>query len=96
MNTTAYAIWRRNIMVWLALLALLLLTLGAAHLPLGAGHVTIGLGIALVKAGLVVMIFMELREAKPLIKLAAAAGVFWLVFMYALTFSDFLARLSNG
>jgi hypothetical protein len=39
---------------------------------------------------------MELRHAKPLVKLAAAAGVFWLIFMFALTFSDVFARLNNG
>ena len=96
MNGKTYAIWRRNILVWLALLALLLLTLGAAHLPLGAGNVAAGMGIALVKAGLVVMIFMELGRASPLIKLAAAAGVFWLIFMFALTLSDVFARMHNG
>lgn len=96
MNSSAYTIWRRNILVWLALLALLFLTLGAAYLPLGAGNVAVGLVIALGKAGLVAMIFMELHGASPLIKLAAAAGVFWLVFMFALTLSDVFARLNNG
>ena len=96
MNGTAYAIWRRNILVWLALLALLFLTLGAAYIPLGVGNVAVGLAIALVKASLVVLLFMELRHAKPLVKLAAAAGVFWLIFLFALTFSDVYARLNNG
>ena len=96
MKGETYAIWRRNILVWLALLALLFLTLGAAYLPLGAGNVAVGLAVALVKASLVVMIFMKLGSASPLIKLAAAAGVFWLVFMFALTLSDVVARMNNG
>lgn len=96
MSSKAYAIWRRNILVWLALLALLLLTLGAAHLSLGIGNVIAGLAIAMVKAGLVVVIFMGLRDATALIRLASAAGVFWLVFMFALTLSDVLSRLHNG
>ena len=95
MNTSAYAIWRRNILVWLALLALLLSTLGAAYLPLGAGNLVVGLAIAMTKAALVVALFMGLRRADTLIKLAASAGVFWLIFMFALTLSDVLARLAN-
>jgi cytochrome c oxidase subunit 4 len=95
MSTTAYAIWRRNILVWLALLLLLMLTFGVAHLSLGVGNVVAGLAIATIKAGLVIMIFMGLRSAKTLIKLASGAGIFWLIFMFALTLSDVLARLAN-
>jgi cytochrome c oxidase subunit IV len=95
MNTRTYAIWRRNILVWLALLLLLMLTFGVAHLSLGVGNVVAGLAIATIKAGLVVMIFMGLRSANGLIKLTAAAGVFWLIFLFALTLSDVLARLAN-
>lgn len=95
MSSSAYVIWRRNVLVWLALLILLVLTFGVAHLPLGAGNLVAGLAIAMIKAGLVVMIFMGLRSADKLIKLAAAAGVFWLVFMFALTLSDVLARMAN-
>jgi cytochrome c oxidase subunit IV len=96
MSTEAYAIWRRNILVWLALLVLLVLTFAAAHLPLGVGNVVVGLAIAIIKAGLVVMIFMGLRGADALIKLASAAGIFWVFFLFALTLSDVIARLSNS
>lgn len=95
MNASTYAIWRRNILVWLALLLLLMLTFGGAHLSLGVGNVVAGLAIATIKAGLVIMIFMGLRNAKTFIKLASAAGIFWLIFMFALTLSDVLARLAN-
>jgi len=96
MNTSAYAIWRRNILVWLALVVLLLSTLGAAYLPLGGGNLVVGVAIAATKAALVVALFMGLRQADTLIKLAAAAGIVWLTFMFALTLSDVLARLSNS
>jgi cytochrome c oxidase subunit IV len=95
MSSKAYAIWRRNVLVWLALLLLLVLTFSIAHLPLGTGNLVAGLAIATIKAGLVVMIFMGLRSANGLIKLTAAAGVFWLIFLFALTLSDVLARLAN-
>lgn len=96
MSSKAYGIWKRNILVWLALLLLLVLTFGVAHLSLGVGNVVAGLAIAMIKAGLVVMIFMGLRDATTLIRLASAAGIFWLVFMFALTLSDVLSRLHNG
>jgi cytochrome c oxidase subunit IV len=96
MKTSAYAIWRRNILVWAALLALLVLTFGVAHIPLGIGNLVTGLAIAAVKAGLVVTIFMGLRRADSLIRLASAAGAFWLIFLFALTLTDVIARLVNG
>jgi cytochrome c oxidase subunit 4 len=95
MSSKAYAIWKRNVLVWLALLILLILTFGVAHLSLGIGNVIGGLVIAMIKAALVVTIFMGLYNSHTLIKLAAAAGVFWLVFIFALTLSDVLARLAN-
>ena len=47
---TVFAIWRRNILVWLGLLALLGATFGAAHIPLGGFNVVIGLSVAAIKA----------------------------------------------
>ena len=35
---------------------------------------------------------MDLRNAKPLIRIVAAAGLFWTIFMFALTFNDYLSR----
>jgi len=96
MRAEISAIWRRNLLVWFALTCLLLITLGAAYLPLGAGNLVVGLAIATVKAALVVLLFMELFRAKALIRLAAAAGLFWLLFLFALTLSDVLARLHGG
>jgi cytochrome c oxidase subunit 4 len=95
-NETPYSIWRRNILVWLALLILLGITFGVAHIPLGAGNVVTGLVVASVKAALVVVVFMGLRRADALIRLAAAAGAFWLLFLFGLTLTDVLARLANG
>lgn len=90
MSTEAYAIWRRNGLVWLALLALLALTFGAAHLPLGAINVVIGLTIAGVKVALVALIFMGLDRSAALMRLAAAAGLLWLAILFMLTFADVL------
>jgi cytochrome c oxidase subunit 4 len=96
MRPEVVSIWRRNLLIWFALTCLLLITLGAAYIPLGAGNLVVGLVIAIMKASLVVTLFMELFRAKALIRLAAGAGLFWLVFLFALTLSDVLARLHGG
>jgi cytochrome c oxidase subunit 4 len=88
-------IWRRNLIVWLALMLLVALTLGLAFLPLGSFNLPIALAIAAAKALLVAFMFMELRLAKPFVFLAASAGVVWLLIMFTLTFSDLLWRFSQ-
>lgn len=91
MSTVAYAIWRKNGLVWLALLMLLVLTFGVAHLPLGDFNVVAGLAIAGIKAALVALIFMGLGRSASLVRLAAAAGLLWLVILFTLTLADVAA-----
>jgi cytochrome c oxidase subunit 4 len=92
----AGALWRRNLIIWAALLALLGLTFGAAYLPMGPFNTAVGLAIAAMKAGLVAVLFMNLRGSDALIRLAAGAGFFWIVVMFALTMTDILARYTSG
>ncbi len=89
-------LWRRNLRVWAALLVLLVLTCFAAYIPLGSFNVTAALLIAAAKASLVGLLFMNLRRSPALMRLAAAAGFFWLVVLFALTLSDFLTRPMFG
>jgi hypothetical protein len=35
---------------------------------------------------------MDLQNARMLIRTVAVAGLFWTVFMFALTFTDYLSR----
>lgn len=95
MTVDAHALWRRNLPIWAALVVLLGLTCGAAYLPLGPFNVALGLAIAAAKAGIVALLFMNLRRSTALIRLAAGAGFFWLLVLFALTLSDFLTRLSS-
>lgn len=96
MSTEAYTIWRKNGLVWGALLVLLALTLGAAHLPLGGFNVVIGLAIAGIKVALVALIFMGLGRSAALIRLAAAAGLLWLAILFMLTLADVLATRQSA
>ena len=77
---------------WLALLALLGLTLVLSYQPLGAFNGPIALGIASVKALVVAVVFMELRERRPLTIVIASAGFFWLAVLLWLAAIDFMTR----
>lgn len=92
----AAGLWGRNLLIWAALLALLAATCAMAYVPLGALNAPIGLAIAAVKAGLVGALFMSLLHSSSLIRLAAAAGFFWLLILFALSLSDFLMRPGGG
>lgn len=78
--------------VWLALMALLATTFATAFVPMGAFNSVVNLAIAVVKAALVAVFFMHLRRPDATLRLAAAAGLFWLGILFVLTFSDFLTR----
>jgi cytochrome c oxidase subunit IV len=91
MKPDVYAIWRRNGLVWLALLFLLALTFTIAHVPLGSLNVVAGLVIAAIKVAFVVVIFMGLGHSSALVRVAAAAGIFWLLILFVLTLTDVTA-----
>ena len=77
---------------WFALIALMLASLGSAYLPLGAWNMVAGLAIAALKSVLVAWLFMRLREAGPLIRLVAVAGLgAWFVLL-ALSGVDYETR----
>jgi len=77
---------------WLALMALLAVTLVTAYLPLGASTFALNLLIAAVMVVLLVIFLMDLRHSSVLLRIVALAGLFWVVLMFSLTFSDYLSR----
>jgi len=79
-------------LVWGALLLLLSLTWLVARLDFGRWNVVAALSIAVLKMFLVVSVFMHARESTKITWVFAAAGVFWLFLMMALTLSDYLSR----
>ena len=93
---TAAQLWRRNALVWAALMALLLLSFVLAYIPMGLVTPASGIVIAFIKAVLVVALFMELARSRAVDRLAAVAGMFFLVVMFALTLADVLWRLAIG
>jgi cytochrome c oxidase subunit 4 len=82
----------RYLVVFVALLVLTFTTYGIAYVPLGEWHVPVALGIAVVKATLVVLIFMHLSESTRLTWLVVASGLFTLALLIGLTLSDYWTR----
>lgn len=81
------------LLTWAALLALLAATLGLAYVPLPAPmNILVALGISVAKALLVLALFMKLCRAPALTRAAAAAGLFWLAVLFALSATDYLTR----
>ncbi|MBR0797404.1 hypothetical protein JQ615_18615 [Bradyrhizobium jicamae] len=66
--------------------------LAASYLPLGAGNFALGLVVAVVMAVALAVFLMDLRNATTLVRIVAMAGLFRRIFMFALTFSDYLSR----
>ncbi|CAO3426997.1 cytochrome C oxidase subunit IV family protein [Azospirillum endophyticum] len=78
---------------WAALVVLLAATLGLAYVPMpGPLNVAVALGISVAKALLVLALFMKLFRAPALTRAAAAAGLFWLAVLFALSATDYLTR----
>ena len=85
-------LWRGPLLAWVVLLFLAAISLGSAYLPLGAGNVTLNVVIAALMAIVLAIFMMDLRNAKTLIRIVAVTGLFWTIFMFTLTFSDYLSR----
>ncbi|MBV9127788.1 MAG: cytochrome C oxidase subunit IV family protein [Verrucomicrobia bacterium] len=75
-----------------ALFVLLGITVGANFLDLGSFNVVVALLIALIKAALIVLIFMEVRHRSPVLWMFVAAGFFWLLLMLMMTMADYSTR----
>jgi cytochrome c oxidase subunit IV len=85
-------IWLRPIAVLVALVVLGLGSLGSAYLPLNAFNTPLNLAIAGIMVTLLWLFLMDLTGSEVLIRLIAVAGVVWLSFMFALTFTDYFSR----
>ncbi|MDB5339596.1 MAG: caa(3)-type oxidase, subunit [Planctomycetaceae bacterium] len=81
-----------NIAVYAALLFLLAVTVWASRTDLGYWNFVAAAGIASLKASLIVLFFMRVYYAKPLIWLASGAGFVWLAILFNLVVSDYLTR----
>ena len=80
------------LLIWGGLLLLLGLTIGYAHLSGAPAKPWVMLGISATQAVLVALLFMQLRRAAAIVRIAALTGVVWASFLYLFAFADFLTR----
>jgi caa(3)-type oxidase subunit IV len=83
---------RTYYVVYGALLVLLVLTVAVAQFQLGVFGIVLALTIAIVKAVLVILYFMHLRDNSRLTWIFAGAGFVWLLLLFAFTMTDYLSR----
>jgi cytochrome c oxidase subunit 4 len=83
---------RSLVWAWIGLVLLLALTLGMAFVPLGAGNIAVALAIGAAKAAIVLLVFMELAPGHSLKLIFAGAGLFWLIILFGLSFTDYTTR----
>lgn len=72
---------RRYLYAWLALLALTGLSFGADRLHLGSLSTGVALGVALIKASIVLVVFMHLNREPFPIRFVAALNVAWVALL---------------
>jgi cytochrome c oxidase subunit IV len=82
--------------VFLALMFFTALTVFIAQFDLehiwGPLNIIVALTIAVIKATLVVLIFMHARWSSRLTQVIIVSGIFWLIILLAFTMSDYLTR----
>ncbi len=78
--------------VTIGLFVLLGLTVGAAYIHFGPLNTAIAMLISTAKAALIILFFMHVQKANPLLRVFAFAGFFWLLIMLTMTLSDYLTR----
>jgi len=84
---------RTLFIIYFSLIVLLILTAIGAKLPVSAGtHDFLAFGISIAKTALIVLIFMEVRYDKGVVRVFAGTGLVWLFLLFLLTLCDYLTR----
>jgi cytochrome c oxidase subunit 4 len=78
--------------VFLTLLVMTAITTLVSGIDLGPWNTVVALGIAVFKATLVILFFMHVKYSPQLTAVVIAGGIFWLLILLTLTFSDFATR----
>jgi cytochrome c oxidase subunit 4 len=78
--------------IYAVLMVCTYLTWQVAYFDLGLFNTVAALGIAAVKAVLVALFFMHVRDSPRLTSAVVIGSLFWLFILLALTMSDYLTR----
>jgi cytochrome c oxidase subunit IV len=81
------------LVIWVALMALMILTAGLSRIDLGEWSTVVAMTIAVIKALLVILFFMHVRyESQKIVWVMVLAGFFWLGINLALIMTDYMSR----
>lgn len=80
------------VVIYVVLMLLLGATVGITYLDVGPFNLIIALGIAVVKALLVTLYFMHVRQSSRLTWIVAASAYVWLGILFVLGLSDYVTR----
>jgi cytochrome c oxidase subunit 4 len=83
---------RTLVLIWVALMLLLAATVATTFSSLGSLKTMINLVIAGAKSGLILWVYMHLREQGGLNRVAALAAVAWLLILLSMTLIDLGTR----
>ena len=83
---------RVYVTIWALLLVFTAITVVVAGIDLGIMNVVVMLGIAVTKAVLVILYFMDIRDASRLTRLVVVSGFVWFAIMVLFTMTDVLTR----
>jgi len=78
--------------IFLTLIVFTGLTVFAAFQDLGGFNAPVALIIATIKAILVILFFMHVKDSSRLTKITVTAAIFWLGLLLVLTMTDYLTR----
>ena len=82
------------VLAWLVLLLLAGISMLSAFLGLGVWGPVVQFGIAAIQVSIIAILFMRLKGPPSLKWVFAGAGIFWLMFLFGLSMTDYTTR--NG
>ena len=79
--------------IFAALMVLLILTVGAAYIPFPGGlNIVVAMTIAVLKAMLIVLFFMHVRDSDKVTWVFASSAIIWMLILFTLTLTDYRSR----
>lgn len=82
------------IAIWMILMCLTVITALVAFVDLGPFNTVVALVIATLKALLVVLVFMHVKDSsEKLTKVVIVSALFWLFILLALSMADYATRV---
>jgi len=80
------------VVAWAVLLLLAGISMLTAYIGLGIWGPVVQFGIAAIQVAIVALLFMRLKGPPSLKWIFAGTGIFWLMFLFGLTMTDYATR----